>query len=128
VAGSGCAVTLDDQVVGVWVVDNGQITLPPLPERFAKRVRSGLEGTLLKLRTDHTFVLVSTQSVKGTWKLDEGQVLLHVTKVPAGVRIPAFMDEGAQDIHLHITEDRRFLQLEQPTPAGPVIVALYKSG
>jgi hypothetical protein len=117
--------TAEDRVVGVWSPVQEESFVPPVPvPGWDKQIRRYMRTFTLKLRSDHTFVIASAAAVEGKWTLKENK--LELTPGKGAMQSPM----GAALTELKGTVDLKKMRLtiEQPTPIGPVMIAMKKTG
>lgn len=122
----GCGTAPEDRIVGIWTAIQEESFVPPVPvQGWDKQIRRFMRGFTVKLRSDHTFVIpAAAAAVEGKWKLEGERLQLKPGKGSLQGPMGAAMAELAGTVDLK----RMRLTLEQPTPIGPVLIVLKKTG
>lgn len=72
---AGCSMRPEDRIVGAWHPDLSESKIPKIPiPAVQQKVDFALQSMILKVRPDHTFVLVLGTSVEGKWSLTDHQI------------------------------------------------------
>ncbi len=120
--GTGCTMSRQDQMVGVWTGVSAESNIPMIPiPAIEKQISSLLSSVILKLRSDKTFVLsASTATVSGKWRIEGSQLYLTTTKGT----LPSILGVTAKDVTGQLNKDYTRITLEQPSPFGAFTVSL----
>ena len=125
-APTGCASSVDDALVGVWVTDQKETKVPAIAvPGIERKVKAFLSASMLKLRSDHTFVLATNpmSMVDGTWKVEGHALQLKPTKGSVSGPFGSLGDERKGEILAGNTRIRFVKQ----TPVGELGLVLRKS-
>lgn len=136
---AGCATSPEQELEGAWTVDGAKTVVPNVPWPLSKeRLTESLSSMTLKLRPGGKFVLVSGQSVEGTWKLSKGTVILQPDLTKESKRTQSWILRASQsslksggdpqNVPLKVGPDRKTLTLEEKTPVGIARAVLVKTG
>ncbi|MCH8979636.1 MAG: hypothetical protein IH945_10405 [Armatimonadetes bacterium] len=101
---AGCGGVSESDLVGNWT-SRTETEAPPGSGAAgqAAEVAKDVFAPRLELNGDNTFTLTAGLPMEGTWKLEEGQILLTATKV-AGMDATG-MRKSAKTIVLEVSDD-----------------------
>lgn len=122
---AGCARSVDDQLVGVWTAQTKESKIPTLPfPGMDRQVDQFVNSFVLKLRSDHTFVLpTGPGAVEGKWSVSGSSVVLKPNKD----KLPSALGDEVGEMKGKLSEDRSRITLEQSSPFGTVSLVLKKT-
>jgi hypothetical protein len=111
-------------MAGVWTVDRGASQAPPIPiPGIEKQLEQFIRGSMLKLRTDGTAVVVIGGTATGKWTLEGDRIRL----VPTQGAVIGPMGTSFEEISGIVSEDRTRIDLEIATSPFPLTMVLRKT-